>query len=147
MSAARGGRLLLAAATLAVAAAVIGGALLLGSPAEQRRLRLDTARTSDLERLQRLIERFAKDHRELPDTLSALGTHSGYDAGYADPESGAPYEYRRVSASAFQLCATFATDSARDKEAFDQPVWVSGDDWEHGAGRHCFERHIVLPNR
>jgi hypothetical protein len=49
-----------------------------------------------------------------------------------DPETGAPYEYRRVDGNRYELCATFTGDGG---EGF----------WRHSAGRHCYSFDLLKP--
>lgn len=50
-----------------------------------------------------------------------------------DPVTNAPYEYHPNFSTAYELYATFATDSATDEDGF-QPRSAF---WNHTKGRHC----------
>lgn len=88
-----------------------------GSPVHQRSIALDERRLDDIEQLGNTIQaRYDKEPlpRALPPNIAK-----------SDPETNKPYEYRRLSKTAYQLCAHF--DNAQD-------------DWRnhHTAGRVCF---------
>ena len=56
-----------------------------------------------------------------------------------DPETGLPYEYEITNASAYRLCAVFATTSSdKDHRTSDYylPYYRNR---EHGLGRYCFD--------
>ena len=57
----------------------------------------------------------------------------------ADPQTGARYGYEAGEARRFRLCADFTTDS---RIAVRQAEPWLGEDWQHPAGRHCFQRRL-----
>jgi hypothetical protein len=62
-----------------------------------------------------------------------------------DPETGAPYEYKKTGDLSFEMCASFARESADTMkgEYYSQILGLKNADvWEHGAGRACFTREI-----
>jgi len=111
------------------AAAVVAGLALSGSPAEQRRLRLDQQRVFELMELARAAERRWDDERRLPDTVDGLVDGQFLTRLPTDPATREPYEYRATSPRQFEVCATFERPS-RPEDA--------GDFWYHEAGRRCF---------
>ncbi|WP_133478892.1 hypothetical protein [Cognatilysobacter segetis] len=135
MSARPMGTWLLAAAGVAVLASLAAAIAVIGTPAEQRRLRLDEARVAALGQLEAAIDRYRLDEGRLPARLDAVPRVRNASPSIArDPETGAPFGYRVVDARHYVLCAAFArptpTRSGR---------WVDPD-WRHPAGRHCFAR-------
>jgi hypothetical protein len=140
------GRAILAVAALIVVAAVIAGIVVLGSPATERLRRLDGARVADLQTLDRLVTGFARTHGSVPADIETLIREPGYSVPRSDPESRVPYEYRRLSAGSFQLCATFNTDSANQATQRDYAMSFNAA-WAHGRGRQCFDRHTEIPKR
>jgi hypothetical protein len=140
------GRIILLAATLAVTAAVVAGIVLLGSPAAQRRQRLDIARLHDLETIDRLVASFARTHGTVPDSMEALIHEPGYSVPRNDPESGAAYEYKQLSSDSYQICATFFTDSASNTLGGSYALSFNAT-WAHGSGRHCFVRHTDVSGK
>jgi hypothetical protein len=105
-----------AAAAALVLTGLIGGFSMLGPPSVQRQLEADRRRVEHLREIAGMLQ----GRPELPQTLSEL------PATRADPVSGQPYEYRKISDTRYELCAVF--QSADDRARF----------WSHGAGRRCF---------
>lgn len=142
--------------------AIVWGFVTIGGPASQRALKLDQRRLDDLRSIQSDVISFWQQTETLPKSLGELSAlYSGHRVPM-DPEfeKGVLYEYRIVSEQElrFELCATFTAplpegwvstgynsggffgrDVAMIEPAF---VGQSADDWQHEAGRHCFERTI-----
>ena len=110
-----------------VAAAIVLGLSIIGSPAEQRRLRLDERRVFDLRGLSGSINRYWNERHELPTRAEDVIDGRLMTELPLDPESKQPYEYR-VTPGGYDLCANFSRRSAVG----------SNDFWFHEAGRRCF---------
>jgi hypothetical protein len=110
--------------------AVAAGLMWIGSPAEQRLLRLDERRVQDLRQLAVGVSNRWVQRQVLPAAAAELVDGRWLSRLPADPSSDAPYEYRVTGPQRFELCAVFDRAS-RPREA--------GDFWYHDAGRHCFE--------
>ena len=132
------GQWLLVLAGLVVVATVIGAIVVMGSPGEQRKMRIDEDRINDLRAIEAAVRLHRKDTGALPEDLATLDARPGVALDLADPQSAAPYEYRRDGTDAFELCASFATDSGDRRARLD---W-QGLEWAHGTGRHCFTFRI-----
>ena len=117
---------------VSVVAAVIAGFWLLGSPSQQRLIALDGDRIRDLQAIAREIQDFPGEDSVPPESLPA--PRNGFN-DFRDPVTDEPYEYRRLSETHYELCATFATDSQAQR----RPPLAQNDRWQHPAGRHCFE--------
>jgi hypothetical protein len=121
---------------VSVLAAIVTGFWLLGSPGQQRLISLDNKRLEDLSGIASAISNQninvgEGEARPLPETLpTTLPTSSSL----TDPVSNQPYEYRRLTDSTYELCATFATASSGQ----DDRSWLA-QSWPHPAGRHCFK--------
>lgn len=137
MSAASPGRWLLAAASVVVAATVVAAVVAIGPPSAQRDARLDARRLQDLARIADLVDAHAGRSGALPRDLDALAT-PGLRLP-VDPGDGGRYAYEVAGPRSYRLCAVFATDSALADERMHLRA---GDEWSHGAGRHCFERRV-----
>ncbi len=137
----------------------------IGSPMQQRKLRLDQRRIDDLQNIQWQVISYWQQKEKLPTALIDLANPI---AGYAvprDPEfqKGAIYEYKKVADKTFELCATFAlpmpkgwiptanggvaypmttTQDVATSVTAPYPGGVTGDSWDHDAGRVCFSRTI-----
>ncbi len=133
------GRWLLVLAGIVVLATVVAAIAVMGSPAEQRRMRIDERRVDDLRQVDAAVRAYRVDTNALPDTLDALNARPGVALDVSDPETGSRYAYRKTDRDAFELCATFVTDTAarpRTGRRWHEPRWA------HGAGRHCFTLRI-----
>ena len=136
-------RMMLITAIAIVTVSVIGGFFLAGSPTRERDRQFDERRVNDLSYIQNEVTNYWSLKQKLPADFGALENPlRGFKAS-ADPETGVAYEYKTTSALTFELCATFATDSASSpKTAVIYPEPFGGNSWLHGAGRVCFERTI-----
>lgn len=137
MSGAKAGTVLMAAAALAIAATVTAAILVMGSPGVQRERGIDARRVQDLQRIQRQVEAHYSEHGALPRDLATLAAKPGISLATTDPVTAATYGYQAKGQREYQLCATFATDSAADNES--RAPWTTFD-WAHGTGRTCFAR-------
>ncbi|MDQ3287446.1 MAG: hypothetical protein M3Q42_04150 [Pseudomonadota bacterium] len=131
------GRRLAIAAGLVVLVTVIAAIVTMGSPSEQREIRLDERRVSDLARISDAIDSYAERRESLPPDLATLAAQPGRDLAISDPATGEPYGYEVIGDGRYRLCAVFITDTGQYEA---RPAL--GDDWLHGRGRQCFERKL-----
>jgi len=124
-----GSKLALVGVVAIVVAAIIAGLLISGSPAEQRQLRLDSRRVSDLQGLSRSIERYYRDSEKLPPDLTTLLNGWTSSDIPSDPETDRDYDFEVAADRTYRLCADFALDSRENA----QPEF-----WSHASGRQCF---------
>ncbi len=136
-----------------VIGSIILGFAIVGSPATERQLRYDAQKVSDLQNLQWQIVGHWQQKQRLPESLSNLQDPlSGYNIPN-DPQTKLPYEYQTNGPLSFSLCATF--NQPTSKYSFDgssvRPMMSTvaypekggmPDNWQHEAGRTCFERTI-----
>jgi hypothetical protein len=134
MNTRRFGQGLLVAATLLTIATVIAAVVVMGTPAQQRALRLDQRRTTDLERIVETAREHAERTGALAADLTTLATRPGLRLSIIDPDTAQPYGYKVLDAHRFQVCASFTTDTAREQAPARQ------DHWLHGTGQQCFIR-------
>jgi len=118
--------------SLLVVAAVVRGLFMIGPIEEQRNRKFDERRLSDLQRIVSSVEFYYRNHKELPENLDTLAELPGSRVSLFDPESGKPYDYRRLSPETYELCATFALES-------DESTVLR---WSHKAGRACFRLSV-----
>ena len=117
-------------AIAAVAVAVVGGLMSVGPPSVERERRLDERRVDNLREIADAIDLHWTRRGNLP---AALDDTVASDASFSDPATGQSYEYRVLTESTFELCASFGTDELRPSlEVF----------WSHPVGRHCFELEV-----
>lgn len=134
-----------------VAASVIAGFFIVGTPAQQRAMRFDEQRLSDLQVLQSQIVNYWVQKTNLPADLKLLeDSISGYLVPQ-DPETKTPYEYRMLTPLSFELCATFKTSTkdsgsnlkgSRSVYIAPLPAGSFQQNWNHESVRTCFERTI-----
>lgn len=121
------------------------GFYLAGSPQNQRLVRLDSQKVGDLQNIQSyLVYNWWQQKGSLPKTLDALNDPiSGFNVP-VDPQSKQPYEYNLTDARSFQLCAVFNKNSLGIDPAVKAlpAVGYQYENWQHRAGRFCFDRTI-----
>ncbi len=130
-------------ATLSVIGAIAWGFVVVGSPDTRRHQRLDERRLEHLQTIQREIQELVTDEdfpgtlrSPLPATLAELATRAKTrKIESLDAETGAPYVYRVLSDTTYEVCATFALPRNARWEVF----------WNHPAGSHCFTIDVLDP--
>jgi hypothetical protein len=133
---------------LLVVLTIVAGFLIIGSPQNQRALRLDDRRVQDLQTLQWQVVNYYQQKEKLPANLAELRDPISYAQVPVDPETKQEYSYTLKGPLTFELCAEFATAGAPRRYGRDgsmaSPVAPGGlsENWEHNAGRECFERTI-----
>jgi len=136
----------LARAGIAAAVGCLATALvLLESPWQARRLRLDADRVGDLGAIQRAIEKFHERRGELPESLTMLRNDPGTFVGHLeDPVTNTAYGYRRTGADTYELTATFDLPSPSERE---QAPWLRDAFFSHGPGTKTFTIRVPERNR
>jgi len=128
-----------------VAVIVIVGFFIAGSPFKQRLIRFDRERVNDLQMIQGQIVNFWINKEKLPASLNDLKDNISGFVAPVDPETGNPYEYRVKGNLTFELCANFnftSKEGAVNISAPAYPRYGIEENWNHSAGRVCFERTI-----
>lgn len=132
-----------------VALAVIGAFFIAGSPFRQRDAKIDAQRINHLQMIQdQIVHSYWQSKGSLPPSLGALRDDISGFVAPNDPQTSQPYEYRTTGALSFELCANFITSSASGVSGYSGPVYnkpigpYGFDNWQHVAGRACFERTI-----
>ncbi|MBT6254321.1 hypothetical protein HOI83_03780 [Candidatus Uhrbacteria bacterium] len=134
-----------------VVACIIAGFFIVGTPAEQRAIRFDENRVSDLASIQGEVISYWVQKDALPESLNEItNSINGYIAP-TDPDSDEPYTYKTTGDLSFQLCATFVTSQDADGEykgvsvprgyEYDR-LGASSYAWDHEIGETCFDRTI-----
>ena len=118
-----------------VIAAVGYSIYVIGTPSQQRDLRLDQQRIGDLRNISNNIYTYLELNEEMPTSLFEMIGPKYHIRSIEDPETGAPYAYRIIDGTDYELCAVFATDSP-ERQAERRPF--SESIWDHGPGRTCF---------
>lgn len=130
---------------IAVVAVVAVGLYLAGSPARERDRRFDEQRLNALQQVSSAVQYYFDRQTSLPKTLDELkGKPDYYIPALLDPKTGTSYEYTILSATTYELCATFDLPSAQSDPHTPKPaygVYRGGSDadfWNHAEGRVCF---------
>ena len=130
------GRWIVIVASVVVLTTVIVAIRAMGTPGEQRQVRLDDRRVQDLERVADDIRDRVKRDGHPPSSLAAVAAEPGTRLAIVDPVTGTPYDYQATGQRTFKLCAVFVTDTAVTPSF----RGVYGDSTRnHGRGRQCFE--------
>ncbi|MBW2508163.1 MAG: hypothetical protein JRE81_06005 [Deltaproteobacteria bacterium] len=119
---------LLVAVAVVVIAVIGGGLWLIGSPTEQRLLKLDERRVDDLHSIANRIDVYWNRHQGLPKSLDALEGQPGWDSIPLDRERNEPYSYRVLEQRSYELCARFDRKSR----------YARARQWAHEAGPYCY---------
>ena len=139
------------ATSLVILISVVGAFFIIGSPMQARLLQFDQQRVNDLQNIQGQVVNYWQRKGELPNSLTDLNDSI---AGYVvpqDPETKQGYGYavKNVAGLSFELCATFNLPSPAVMNRNGKPMPVPApyydgisQNWDHGAGRVCFDRKI-----
>lgn len=132
----------------------ISGFFIVGTPQQARLARFDAQRVNDLQNIQWQIVNYWQQKQKLPKTLSDLSDPISNFSAPIDPQTRGEYEYKEAGPLSFQLCAVFNAESRkmmdgsrglRPYQTAPMPARIKGenvDNWQHEAGRACFERTI-----
>jgi hypothetical protein len=133
-----------------ILATIIWGFVAMGSPQSQRLLRLDSQKVSDLQNLQYQVINYWQINGMIPVSLSDINKAGQYGIIPKDPQTQTTYEYKKTDDMTFELCAEFNKENITQNwslEAMPASYPTKGgiiqnDNWNHKAGRQCFEREI-----
>lgn len=150
MASERSRKILGAVAIAGVIGLIVVGLVAVRGPGENRELREDSRRSDRLQELHFLIESYAAQEGEVPETLEQLSSLREISADFdprVDPISGASFDYRKTEQFAYEVCATFN----RASEGSDVPRGLGPESvpsfYDHPAGRHCFEAMLGRAGR
>jgi hypothetical protein len=131
-------------AIVIVVATLVFGFMYTDSPAKTREMKIDNKQISDFNDAQWRIEDHYRINKALPKTADELfvGVMT-----FTAPEDREPYEYKIIDEDTYELCATFAHPSipSEMEVAYLSPEEMKNtyNNWDHKAGRTCFQRSIV----
>ena len=126
---------LVIAAVVVVVATVGYSIYVVGTPGQQRNVRLDEQRIDDLRGISRNVDRYYETNGTLPANLFDLQGPRYSVQSIEDPQTGRPYGYYLVGGVNYELCAVFNTESP---ERRDERRPFSESIWDHGPGLTCF---------
>lgn len=131
-----------------VFATIIAGFFIIGTPQQIRAEKQDAIRVQDLQSIQWQVVNYWQQKEELPATIQQLEDPISYNMIPSDPLTKQPYEYSVTGKLSFELCATFVTKGDAQDSRGAMPVEPTKsatsvpDNWQHDAGRDCYERTI-----
>ncbi|MHB1330733.1 MAG: DUF5671 domain-containing protein [Minisyncoccota bacterium] len=132
-------------------ASVVLGFMVIGSPKAQREYRYDMQKENNLQDIQWQVTNYWQMKGALPTALTDLNDSLKPGIVPKDPQTGEDYTYRSTGALSFELCAEFNRESRTgiamggnylmERSVYDTSM-AGGENWQHEAGQHCFERTI-----
>ena len=132
------------ATSILVLAVIVAAFVVAGSPNSARLIQFDQQKVNDLSGIQSQVLNYWQRKAAMPTSLSDLNdTISGFVAP-KDSQTKASYEYILTNPAtlSFELCATFNKPSlASTQPLYAVPAGI-GQNWDHAAGRVCFDRTI-----
>jgi hypothetical protein len=131
----------LVAAVVAVVA--LGVWFAAGSPMRARLLAQDRQRVQDMQTIHWLVQQYYSEKGQLPASLAACDINPGtFIERKKDRVTGAPYVYRAVDTTHFEVGATFALASAPE-ESYSIGGPESDGFWRHDAGPRVFRTDVA----
>ncbi len=124
---------------------IISAFFAVGSPSSARLVQFDQQKISDLQGIQLQIVSYWQSKEKLPTSLLDLNDPISSFMVPADPQTKVSYEYNIKDAAnlSFELCAKFNQPSPVNATKAIYPAGAGiGQNWDHKAGRICFERTI-----
>ncbi|MBI4159927.1 hypothetical protein HY504_02050 [Candidatus Wolfebacteria bacterium] len=127
-----------------VIATVVYGFFVAGSPFRQRLVRFDERKVNDLQMIQVQIINFWTQKGRLPNSLDDLRDSISGFVPPRDPQSSEAYVYGKAGDLSFRLCATFNRPNLAERAFYklSAPMIAWGENWDHEAGRQCFDRTV-----
>ena len=116
-------------AAIAVVVVIVLGFRVLGGPGSQRLVRSDERTARSLAELaQKIQQKWRASNSQLPPNLDSFPEREKQD-----PLTNKPFAYHAKANTAYELCATFATDNRH------QEPGEAEDAWRHPKGDFCFQ--------
>ncbi len=113
------------------------------SPAEARDRKYDEGTLNNFSQIDSAINSYYTKTKKLPDNLDQARQEAAYlnSAIFQDAVSGKMYEYKKVDALNYELCADFRTSNKDDKSRAMYPN--NEDRWQHEAGYQCLKLKAI----
>jgi len=112
------------------------------TPKEARARKHDSIILDHFTQLDSAVNTFYTKTDRLPNSLEEALTESPYLnlATFKDPNSGKGYEYKKIDASTYELCAEFMTDNRNPEN---QRTYAYADRWPHESGYRCLKQKAL----
>jgi len=138
--------------SIIILATIIWGFAVMGSPQSQRLFRYDNQKVSDLQNIQWQVISYWQMNGTIPANLGELAKTQQYIVP-TDTQLKKDYEYKGTGNMTFELCADFNKENMTNQNKYGYEVAPMGvgygkidaiqnSNWNHKAGRQCFERII-----
>lgn len=124
---------------------IVAGFFIIGTPWQARLYRFDEQKVSDLQNIQYQVVNYWQAKQKLPTSLTDLSDPLSGSVIPSDPQTGTAYVYTAKGKLDFELCADFNAASQSNSAAMTAPYYpgsAATDNWNHAAGRVCFDRSI-----
>lgn len=122
----------------------VGGILLVESPTTAKNRKIDSDTISNLSEVQASIESFYYEKKMLPslpnELLNVPNVYLTEDT--LKNLDGKGFTYQKTSKDEYRLCANFERSNKNDSKDYSYIMYSSDQNWEHDAGKICFERKI-----
>jgi len=131
-----------ALATVLVVGLIVVGFFNIETPQAVRDMQLDQQQTQDLDTIQWRVAEYYRLNNVLPETLTEM--YGGVNQPTA-PGDRDGYTYQVLTATQFELCATFVKESVSVERPYTSSVMdtiKNPYNWDHGVGRTCFMRTV-----
>lgn len=140
-------KILACGVSLFILVSIVAGFFTAGSPMKARLYNFDERKVSDLQSIQYEIMNTWQRKQVLPNNLSELNNNiSGFKVPVdSQTKTTKEYEYAVKDKMVFELCADFNLPTNYGivgKSVSAYPAGVYNENWNHEAGRQCFERTI-----
>ncbi len=119
-----------------VLVSIVGSFFIIDSPQTARMKKYDQQRVNDLAGLDNIINTYYNENNTIPENLTEPRFNQ-----FKDPATGQSYEYKKLSDTGYELCATFDLAIGEDEN---QEFRYYGDkNWYyHQAGYQCFPTQV-----
>jgi hypothetical protein len=133
--------------SLFIFASIVAGFFTAGSPLKARLYNFDERKVNDLSSIQYQIINYWQRKQVLPNKLSDLNDSISGFVAPKDPQLNADYEYAIKTDKSFELCANFNLPNnfgviGKSLSTVPAMPGIYNENWNHEAGRVCFERTI-----
>ena len=132
--------------TIIVALAIfIAGIFFVESPAQARQLRIDQETINRLNTTENAIQSYFAQSGILPENLDVLSQEVGFTTKLdaQNPSTKQNFDYKILEKKKYQLCTDFLRASLSEAEGGYPSYTYPYGNYEHEAGRQCFERTVL----
>jgi type II secretory pathway pseudopilin PulG len=142
------GNVYLYATIVAALAIFVAGIFFVESPAQARQLRIDQETINRLNTTESAIQSYFVQSGKLPENLDALSQEVNFTTklDLQNPSTKQNFDYTVTEKKKYRLCTDFLRASLSEAEGGYPSYAYPYGNWEHEAGRQCFERTVLDDN-